>query len=188
VSADRLAELRSRLLDPAEAAAMDAHGRTEAAVLVPLVGVEADPRVVFTERRHDLRRHAGEISFPGGRRDQGDADLVATALREAHEEIGLDPEHVEVVGALSPMGTFVTNYKVHPFVGIIRGADELEPNPAEVAAVLSFQLSELGLAYQMRRLVRMGVPFRTPTYQLGEHLIWGATARILSELLERLEA
>ncbi len=187
MNAGRLAELRSRLLDPAEAAAMDAHGRTEAAVLVPLLGLEPDPAIVFTERRDDLRRHAGEISFPGGRRDDADADLLATALREAHEEVGLEPDDVEVVGALAPMGTFVTNYKVHPFVGVIPSESELEPNPAEVAAVLSFRVSELRDAHEMRRLVRMGVPFRTPTYELDDHLIWGATARILSELLGRLE-
>ena len=176
------------LLDPAEAATMDAHGRTEAAVLVPLLGPGADPAIVFTERRHDLRRHAGEISFPGGRRDAPDEDLLTTALREAHEEIGLDPGDVELVGALPPIGTFVTNYKVHPFVGVIPDASELEPNPSEVAAVLRFRVSELRQAFAMRRLVRRGVPIRTPTYLVGDHLIWGATARILGELLDRLDA
>ncbi|MGI9019720.1 MAG: NUDIX hydrolase [Solirubrobacterales bacterium] len=200
MSADRLAELRARLLDPAEAAAMDAHGRTEAAVLVPLVVTPLgsdprresdpgpDPTVVFTERRGDLRRHAGEISFPGGRRDGSEEELLATALREAHEEVGLEPSDVELLGALPPIGTFVTSYKVHPFVGAIPDASELQPNPAEVASVLRFRVSELRGAYEMRRLVRMGVPFRTPTYQMGEHLIWGATARILGELLDRLDS
>lgn len=187
MAADRLAELRRRLLDPGEAAAMDAHGRTEAAVLVPIVGLEADPGIVFTERRHDLRRHAGEISFPGGRRDDADEDLVATALRESQEEIGLEPEHVEMLGALAPMGTFVTNYKVHPFVGVIPDTAALEPNPAEVASVLRFRVSALREAFAMRRLVRMGVPIRTPTYLVEDHLIWGATARILGDLLERLD-
>jgi 8-oxo-dGTP pyrophosphatase MutT (NUDIX family) len=187
MSADRLAALRSALLDPAEAAAMGAHGRTEAAVLVPLVGVDADPAIVLTERRHDLRRHAGEISFPGGRRDSPEEELLATALREAHEEVGLDPDDVELVGALPPIGTFVTNYKVHPFVGVIPDAFELEPNPAEVASVLRFRVSALREAYAMRRLVRLGVPIRTPTYVVSDHLIWGATARILSDLLSRID-
>ena len=74
---------------------------------------------MFTKRRDDLKRHAGEISFPGGRRDPEDADLTATALREAHEEIGLPPDAVEIVGALPPTPTFVTNYAVYPFVGLI---------------------------------------------------------------------
>jgi 8-oxo-dGTP pyrophosphatase MutT (NUDIX family) len=181
-----VAELRSRLLDPSEAAAMDAHGRTEAAVLVPLLGSGADPEIVFTERRHDLRRHAGEISFPGGRRDGPDEELLTTALRESQEEIGLEPGDVELLGALPPIGTFVTNYKVHPFVGQIPEASRLDPNPTEVAQVLRFRASALHQAFAMRRLVRMGLPIRTPTYELDDHLIWGATARILGELLKRL--
>jgi len=188
VSAERLAELRSLLLDPAEAATIDAHGRTEAAVLVPILGAEPDPAIVFTERRHDLRRHAGEISFPGGRRDSPEEELLITALREAHEEVGLDPEDVQVVGALPPIGTFVTNYKVHPFVGVIPDPSELEPNPDEVAEVLRFRVSELRGAFAMRRLVRRGVPIRTPTYLVEGHLIWGATARILGELLDRIDS
>ena len=86
---------------------MDAHGQTEAAVLVPVFGYPERPGIVFTERRPDLRRHAGEISFPGGRRDHTDEPLLRTALREAEEEIGLSPSDVEVVGALPPIGTFV---------------------------------------------------------------------------------
>lgn len=179
--------LRARLLDPADAAAMDAHGSTEAAVLVPLLGGEHDPEIVFTERRHDLRRHAGEISFPGGRRDSPDEELLTTALRESNEEVGLEPADVELLGALPPIGTFVTNYKVHPFVGVIPDATRLDPSPTEVAAILRFRASELRRAFAMRRLVRLGLPIRTPTYELGDHLIWGATARILGELLERLD-
>jgi len=167
---------------------MDAHGRTEAAVLVPLLGWAENPQIVFTERRHDLRSHAGEISFPGGRRDSASEDLLATALRESQEEIGLDPADVELVGALPPIGTFVTSYKVHPFVGVIPEEAALDPNPAEVAAVLRFGVLELREAFAMRRLVRRGVPIRTPTYLIADHLIWGATARILAELLDRLEA
>ena len=181
-----MAGLRGRLLDPAEAATMAAHGRTEAAVLVPLLGEAADPGIVFTERRHDLRRHAGEISFPGGRRDADDVDLLHAALREANEEIGIEPGEVDLLGALPPIGTFVTNYKVHPFVGVIPDASRLDPNPAEVATVLQFRASALRASFQMRRLVRRGVPIRTPTYLVGEHLIWGATARILGELLRRM--
>jgi 8-oxo-dGTP pyrophosphatase MutT (NUDIX family) len=166
---------------------MDVHGGRDAAVLVPVF--EADGlHAVFTRRRHDLRRHAGEISFPGGRRDSPDEQLLTTALREAHEEVGLDPEDVELVGALPPIGTFVTNYKVYPFVGVIPDASELEPNPGEVAALLRFRLTELRDAFAMRRLVRRGVPIRTPTYQVGDHLIWGATARILGELLDRVNS
>ena len=177
----------SRLLLTAEAAAsLDAHGRTDAAVLVPMYGWPERPGLVFTERRSDLRRHAGEISFPGGRRDHTDEDLRATALREAQEEIGLDPEQVQLAGALPPIGTYVTSYKVHPFVGLIPAGLDLEPNPAEVETVLSFELEQLREAYAMRRLVRRGIPVRTPTFEIDRHMIWGATGRILQELLKRL--
>lgn len=165
---------------------MDAHGRTEAAVLVPLYGWPARPGLVFTQRRADLRRHAGEISFPGGRRNEPGEDLRVTALREAEEEIGIEPADVELVGALPPIGTYVTSYKIHSFVGLIPERLRLRPNPAEVEAVLRFELGQLRAAYEMRRLVRRGVPIRTPTYEVGRHLIWGATGRILRDLLERL--
>jgi 8-oxo-dGTP pyrophosphatase MutT (NUDIX family) len=157
-------------------------------VLLPLYGWPEEPGLIFTERRADLRRHAGEISFPGGRRDPDDADLRATALREAEEEIGLDPAQVEAGEALPAIKTFVTNYVVHPFVGHVPHPRELDlrPNPTEVETVLTFSLELLREGYEMRRLVRRGVPIHTPTYEVEGHLIWGATARILADLLERL--
>jgi 8-oxo-dGTP pyrophosphatase MutT (NUDIX family) len=179
--------LAATLLPLDRAAAMDAAGSVDAAVLVPLFGWPTDPGLIFTERRHDLRRHAGEISFPGGRRDDGETYLDA-ALREAHEEIGLEPARVDVVGALPPIGTFVTNYKVHPIVGLIERDFDFSPNPTEVETVLAFGVDELRKGFAMRRLVRRGIPIRTPTYVISEHLIWGATARILGELLARLPA
>ncbi|MDQ2676114.1 MAG: CoA pyrophosphatase [Actinomycetota bacterium] len=164
---------------------MRASGSVDAAVLVPLYGWPERPGLVFTERRHDLRRHAGEISFPGGRRDEGESHL-RTALREAEEEIGLDPGVVDVLGALPPIGTFVTNYKVHPIVGLVEADLEYVVSPAEVETVLAFQLDALRGGFAMRRLVRRGMPIRTPTYLVDDHLIWGATARILGDLLERI--
>jgi len=183
---DSTRSLREALLSPAAAEAIDAHGQTDAAVLVPLFGFPCRPGLVFTERRHDLRRHAGEISFPGGRRDHPEEELRTTALREAEEEIGLAPEAVEVVGALPPIGTFVTGYRVYPFVGLIGDRLDFEPNPAEVETVLAFGVEALRESFAMRRLVRRGIPFRTPTYIVDGHLIWGATARILADLLQRL--
>jgi 8-oxo-dGTP pyrophosphatase MutT (NUDIX family) len=178
-------DLRSLLLEPQEAAELDAHGGKDAAVLVPMHGWPDNPGLVFTERRPDLSRHAGEISFPGGRRD-GDEELLQTALREAEEEIGLARDNVEIVGALPPIGTFVTNYKIHPFVGLIAEGMRFEPNPTEVESVLVASLDDLAAAYEKRRLVRRGVPIKTDTYLIADKLIWGATARILGMLFERL--
>jgi 8-oxo-dGTP pyrophosphatase MutT (NUDIX family) len=179
-------DLRGLLLDPAEAEQLDAHGRTDAAVLVPMHGWPDNPGLVFTERRSDLSRHAGEISFPGGRRDD-DEELLDTALREAEEEIGLSRERVEIVGALPPIGTFVTNYKVHPFVGLIDQELRFEPNPTEVESVLIASLDDLEAAYGKRRLVRRGVPIKTDTFLISDKVIWGATARILGYLFRHLE-
>ena len=179
--------LSELLLRPAEAVKLDAHGGTEAAVLVPMHGWPNNPGLVLTERRADLSRHAGEISFPGGRRD-GDEELLDTALREAEEEIGLPQENVEIVGALPPIGTFVTNYKITPFVGLIEQGMRFAPNPGEVESVLVASFDDLAAGYEKRRLVRRGVPIKTDTYLIGDKLIWGATARILAMLLERLRS
>ena len=165
---------------------MDAPGKTDAAVLVPLFDRDGDLTAVFTERRHDLRRHAGEISFPGGRQDFPDEDLRQTALREADEEIGLAPVDVELVGALPPVGTFVTGYRVFPFVGWIEDGHTWRPQASEVEHVLELSLPDLRRGYESKRLIRKGVPIKTPTYTVDGHLVWGATARMVESLLKRL--
>ncbi len=165
---------------------MDAPGKTDAAVLVPLFDRGGDLTAVFTERRHDLSRHAGEISFPGGRQDFPDEDLRQTALREADEEIGLAPDDVELVGALPPVGTFVTGYRVFPFVGWIEEGHTWRPQASEVERVLELALPDLQRGYESKRLIRKGVPIKTPTYIVDGHLVWGATARMVESLLERL--
>ena len=174
------------LLRPEQAASLDVHGRTDAAVLVPLFVRDGELHAVFTRRRDDLRRHAGEISFPGGRQDPGE-DLRQTALREAEEEIGLDPAGVELVGALAPTPTVVTSYAIYPFVGVIEAANAWRPSAGEVAEVLELSLPALKAGYGRERLIRRGLPFRTDVYKLDGALIWGATARILGDLFERLE-
>ena len=163
---------------------MDVHGGVESAVLVPLYEAADGVHAVFTRRRDNLRRHAGEISFPGGRRDRGET-LRTTALREAHEEIGLDPALVDVVGALAPVATFVTNYAIYPFVGLLEAPPRWVVADTEVAEVLELPLDAVRAGAGERRLVRKGIPFLTTTYDVGEHLIWGATARIVADLLAR---
>ncbi len=180
-------DLRRVLLSPEDALALEVLGRTDAGVLVPLYVEDGELHVVFTKRRDDLRRHPGEISFPGGRYDEGEHDLRATALREAQEEIGLPPEAVEIVGALQPTPTIATGYAVYPFVGLIEAGRSWTLSPREVAAVIELPLTALLAGYGRRRLIRRGLPIRTDTYLVGDHLIWGATARILSDLFDRIE-
>ncbi len=174
------------LLAPDDAVALEVSGRTDAAVLVALFVDRGELHGVLTRRREDLRRHAGEISFPGGRHDETDADLLVTALREAQEEIGLAPEAVQVVGALQPTPTIATGYRVYPFVGLIEPGQAWKLSPREVAEVLELPLAKLLAGYSRRRLLRRGIPIRTDTYVLDGNLIWGATARILADLFERI--
>jgi 8-oxo-dGTP pyrophosphatase MutT (NUDIX family) len=184
-SNDYATRLGGLLLDPAETVTMRAPGSVKAAVLIPLYEEGGRLHAVFTKRPADMRRHAGEISFPGGRMDDGE-DLRDTALREAEEEIGLAPEQVQVVGALPPTGTIVTNYAVYPFVGLTGSGNAFRPNPMEVDQVVELALADLIDGFERKRLIRRGVPIKTDTYTVGGHLIWGATARILGTLLERL--
>ena len=179
-------QLSAVLLEPAAASALDVRGRTDAAVLVALYRDGERLHAVFTRRRDDLRRHPGEISFPGGRHDDTDPDLLATALREAEEEIGLAPAAVRVLGALQPTPTIATGYAIYPFVGLIEAGMAWTLSAREVAEVLEFALDDLRDGYGRRRLLRRGLPIRTDTYVVGDDLIWGATARILADLFERL--
>ena len=179
-------DLRRVLLSTEDAVNLEVHGRTEAAVLVALYCEHGQPNAVFTRRRDDLRRHAGEISFPGGRYDDGDRDLSITALREAEEEIGLPRDAVQIVGALQPTPTIATGYAVYPFVGLIEPGRAWTPSAGEVAEVLEVPLRALINGYARRRLIRRGLPIRTDTYQVDGNLIWGATARILADLLDRI--
>jgi 8-oxo-dGTP pyrophosphatase MutT (NUDIX family) len=178
--------LRRVLLSAEEAMQLEVSGRTDAGVLVPLYVRDGALHAVFTKRREDLRRHPGEISFPGGRFDKGEQDLRATALREAHEEIGLPATAVEIVGALQPTPTIATGYSVYPFVGLIEPGQTWTLSAREVAEVLELPLAALVDGYARRRLIRRGVPIRTDTYLVGENLIWGATARILTDLFDRI--
>ena len=180
-------DLRTKLADVLQAPELEPATirGTQAAVLVPLFERAGQLHAVLTLRREDLTNHAGEVSFPGGRRDHGES-LVETALRESHEEIGLQPQNVEVVGMLPPISTFVTNYAVHPYVGLVPADSSWNPSDAEVARVAELPLAELAATCKRRVLVRRGVPIPATIYGLDGLMIWGATARILGELFERL--
>jgi len=175
------------LLDVASHSEPQADEQVPAAVLVPLYeGDGGELSVVLTKRRADLRRHAGEISFPGGRRDPEDATLADTALREAEEEIGLTRGQVTLVGALERTSTFVTNYAIHPFVGVLDGERAWRASELEVDAVLEPTLREVRAGMTRTRMERRGIAFETDAYVFGGELVWGATARILEDLLERV--
>ena len=146
------------------------------------------PHVVLTRRRAEMRRHAGEISFPGGRHDPQDVHLSDTALREAEEEIGLPRAQVTLLGELPPTSTFATGYLIHPFIGLIPARQLWRLSPLEVDAVIELPLQRLRESHTRTRLERRGFTFETDAYIVDEHLIWGATARIIENLLLRLEA
>ena len=155
-----------------------------AAVLLPLV--EGD-RLVLTRRTEHLSRHPGEISFPGGLTQDEDMDLAATALRETQEELGLPPEEVEVLGALVPVHTFVSAILIVPFVGVVRGAPAFAPSEAEIAQVLTYPLDELMAAETTVEWPRDGQVYRGFAYPMRDgNTVWGATAAILHQLIERL--
>jgi 8-oxo-dGTP pyrophosphatase MutT (NUDIX family) len=156
-------------------------------VLVPLFLAGDEPHAVFTRRRGDLRRHAGEISFPGGRRDPEDADLKDTALREAEEEIGLPRAQVRLLGELPATSTFVTGYEIHPYVGLIPAGLAWRMSEREVDAVLELPLRVLRESRTRTRIERRGISFETDAYIVDDHIIWGATARIMEHLLKRLQ-
>ncbi|MGD0378414.1 MAG: CoA pyrophosphatase [Acidimicrobiales bacterium] len=165
------------------------------AVLVALFEVDGETRVVLTRRAAHLRTHTGEVSFPGGRLD-GAETPEAGALREAAEEIGLDAAQVEVVGRLTPLVTFSSTASITPVVGVLPGAPAVVANPHEVEHVFDVALAELA-ADGVFREERWIVPGRTmPVADLGQDgsfpvwffelphdTVWGATARMLVELL-----
>ena len=163
-----------------------------AAVLVPLLPRPEGLHVLFTERSKELRSHAGQISFPGGSVDRSDPDARAAALREAREEVGLREEHVEVVGTVDDCPTFVTGYVITPVVGVVdplaftaAGRYPWEPSPAEIAALHELPLSDFvdpkNLRVELR--AREGSMFELYWYSVRGTTVWGATARILHQLI-----
>lgn len=164
----------------------------QAAVLIPLIPRDDGVQVLLTRRTDALRHHAGQVSFPGGRIEDADADPVAAALREAWEEVGLAPAQARPLGYLDPLAT-ITGFRVLPVVARIDPAFVAVPDPAEVSDVFEVQLDWLmspgnlqRIAIDYRGRARQVLEFHRPP-QAPAQRIWGATASILLNLRERLE-
>jgi 8-oxo-dGTP pyrophosphatase MutT (NUDIX family) len=158
-----------------------------AAVLVPVWLREDGPRLILTKRSSHLKHHPGQIAFPGGKVDATDAGPEAAALRETQEEIGLDPSRVEIIGTL-PVHETVTGFAVTPFVGLIRGSFTPVPEAGEVEEVFTVPLSHVltPARFAIERRQWMGVWRRYYAVPYGPYYIWGATARILRGLADRV--
>ena len=181
-------DVRARLLqrlDQAPVVEPD-EGDRLAAVLLPFID-GSDPSLVFTQRTDELPRHAGEISFPGGLAEEDDdGELRRTALRESHEELGLDPSRVEVLGALAPIHTVVSGILVVPFVGMLDGRPSFTPDTGEIAEVLEFPVRRLAAAEATVEWQLDDHVYRGYAYELDGRTIWGATAWMLHEFLDLL--
>ncbi len=159
---------------------------SRAAVLVPLVPRADRIDLLLTRRTETVLAHKGQISFPGGQQETGDETLLETALRETHEEIGLEPERVTVLGGLDDVVTSVSGFVITPFVGAVSGGvSNLKLAPTEVRNLLfvSIDLLRDPSIHRSDDRVVDGKPFPIHYYSVGEDVIWGATARILFELL-----
>ncbi len=158
-----------------------------AAVLIPLFVKDGEVHVLLTVRTDTVEAHKGQISFPGGAREKDDADMLATALRETEEEVGIKPDDVQVLGQLDQLLT-VTDFIVTPFVGVIPHPYDYVPNHDEIKELievpLSFFLNDDNLRTESRDF--RGRPVTVYFYQYGSHTIWGVTARILRGFLTLL--
>lgn len=157
-----------------------------AAVLLPLYEKEGEYYVLLTKRTQKVEHHKGQISFPGGARHEQDRDLRDTALRETFEEIGVRPEDVEILGELDNMGTLTSNFLITPFVGIIPYPYEFIVNQDEIEELIEVPLSALADEKNLREefYVIEGNKYRASIFDYKGYVIWGATARILKQLLD----
>jgi 8-oxo-dGTP pyrophosphatase MutT (NUDIX family) len=155
---------------------------------MPIMLAPGEARVVYTLRTGELRDHAGQVSFPGGSPEPQDRSLLATALREAEEEVDLEPDLVEVIGELEDMYIPPSKFLVRPFVGVLREEAELVLAPEEVEAIFSVSLEELMSPQAFKKVVwkREGRPHEVSIFAVGGHEIWGATAAMTAGLLARL--
>jgi len=158
---------------------------SHAAVLVPLFKKGEDCHLLFTKRSDQVKYHKGEISFPGGVVDEEDLELISTALREAHEEIGLEKSDVQIIGILDDIVT-ITQFIVTPIVGLFPYPYPFKVSEVEIAELIEVPLSSLldEKCLSQKEITRGGQEEVVYAYQYGKHTIWGATARILKQFLD----
>ena len=172
-------------LSPADAWNFPPAGLRPAGVLVPLRAVGGEVRVVLARRTELVPHHKGQVCFPGGSRDPGDRDILATALRESEEELGIRPGDVELFGAMEPVPT-VTGFFIQPFVGRIPADSRFRRDDFEIAEIFEVPLSAFTdmSRYRAAETTFLGKPYHVYFIDYGRHAIWGATARILRDLAE----
>ncbi|KUK13376.1 MAG: CoA pyrophosphatase [Synergistetes bacterium] len=157
----------------------------KAAVLIPFIIKDNRLHLILTLRNQNLSQHGGQICFPGGRQEEKE-NLLETALREAEEEIGLNKDAVEIIAELQDEMAYVSSYLIKPFVGLIKNDLDLKRNEKEVKEIIVLPFDELlSLPLKMESTVVRGREISYPVYNWRGYRIWGATARILSKLLER---
>jgi 8-oxo-dGTP pyrophosphatase MutT (NUDIX family) len=164
--------------------------RRAAGVLALFYERHGELHLVFFKRTEKVPTHKGQVAFPGGSGEARDGDLMATALREAHEELGIDPDRVVMLGALRPFDTFVSNFVVSPFCGFLLDADPVfTPQPFEVEEVHEIALKRLRDKKSRHRgkVPGFNIPFPLPYYKIDGVIIWGATGGIVAELLTALD-
>ncbi len=160
-----------------------------AGVLLPLLEQGGVCKVLFTRRTDKVEHHKGQISFPGGAVEKGDASIEETVLRETYEEIGLSEKDIEILGRIDDALTVASNYVIHPLVGMVRSMDDLAINRAEVKRVITVPLHFFHPAVSGEKKFSVeyeGVTYKTPAYEYGEHVIWGATAKMMRNFMEIL--
>ncbi len=164
-------------------------GYTPAAVMLPLFEEGGDYRLVFTKRTETVNYHKGQISFPGGKPHPDDKSLLDTAVRETWEEIGLRPKDAEILGELDDIATYTTNFVISPYVAAIPYPHRFKANPAEVQEIIEVPLAVLldKRNFEEEMLNVGGRPILQYFYHYGDHVIYGATARIVKHFLEVIE-
>ncbi len=165
------------------------HGAFACAVLVPLIETVGGIEVLYTLRSEDLNSHKGQVAFPGGKRDAADTDLRATALRETHEEVGIEPNDIEIIGALDDVTTVLGKYVITPYVARLAPPANLSLNPAEVVDAFTVPMEKLIDPRYRKSEERVfdGTSYTISTITAGPHLIWGVTHAITLDLLERMK-